>query len=99
MKAKMNPPPITVKFVNGQHECDPTETEVAPGGTVAWTDASTAEVRFPGRTPFVQGEGPFGPGSVSTVKSGEFFPDDREKFIPEVNEKPVNGVIIIDKGN
>ena len=99
MKDRMNPPPITVKVVDGRHECDPTTTEVAPGGTVAWTRASTASVSFPGRTPFVEGEGPFRPGSVSTVKSGEFFRNDREEFVPEVNEKPVNGVIIIDKGN
>jgi hypothetical protein len=96
----MNPHKITVDIdENGRHACRPTRTPAKPGDKVLWTLESKASVSFRGRTPFVEGEGPFPPGSVSTVKSGEFFLNDHEEFVPDVEGAAVEGVIIIDKGN
>ena len=89
---------ILVDFENGRHVCKPTITRVKPGDTVEWTRDSKASVNFRGRTPFVEGEGPFPPGSFSTVKSVPPL-NFTDEFVPNVEEEQVEGGIIIDKGD
>jgi hypothetical protein len=91
--------PITVDVdEHGQHVCRPTRTRAKPGDTVQWLQDSKASVSFPGNTPFVQGEGPFPPGSFSTVKGVPPLNFGAE-FVPVVNGNKIKGAIIIDKGD
>src|SRR5262245_49706240 len=62
-------PTITVSRQGDEHVCNPTETEVRPGDTVAWAGQEPFLVFFPDdNTPFVEGRGPFINGETVTVK-------------------------------
>ena len=61
---------IEVSEKNGVHICNPTETRVRPGDTVAWVGEEPFLVFFPDETPLVEGRGPFGNAERATVKAG-----------------------------
>ena len=58
---------ISVKVVNGKHQCQPTQIEVNGGDLVVW---GNGEPIFYPDSPFEEGQGPFKPGEVSKVKKG-----------------------------
>jgi hypothetical protein len=58
---------VQVKVVNGRHVCDPTRTRVTGGDLVTW--GGDVPISFP-NSPFEEGNGPFNPGTTSTVKMG-----------------------------
>ena len=69
---------ITVRIVDGKHVCQPTETTINPGDTVAWDPPQQIVVSFKGKSPFKEGRGPFrqgDPGTVEKNKHGRFHPE------------------------
>jgi len=51
--------PVSVRLVDGQHECTPTRSDVKPGDTMFWDGSEPMLIFFPHGSPFVEGAGPF----------------------------------------
>jgi hypothetical protein len=60
--------PVAVRLQNGQHLCEPTQSDVRPGDTMRWDAGEPIVVSFPNGSPFVEGAGPFKNGQEVTVK-------------------------------